>query len=112
MDPQWFMWSLCLSVVCCVRCVFVVIMDQPWVAAENAVVPYLYLSTQSTTSHRLHKINKEELRSLLIAEELWRVSLLKYHTPNGKHSSVLATIMALHASCLLTHWLRMFVFGP
>lgn len=79
------------------------------VVAEN-IVPYLYLTTQRTTSHRLYKI--EALRSLLIAEELWRVSLLKYYTPKGKHRSAHATIMAPHSSCRLTHRHRMFVFGP
>lgn len=34
----------------------------------------------------------------MIAAELWRVSLLKYYTPQGKHSSAHATILTPHTS--------------
>lgn len=61
----------------------------------------MYSITNSRSLFIDHR-NKEKLHSLLIAEELWRVSLLKYYTPEGKHSSAHTTIMTHHSSCRLT----------
>lgn len=49
--------------------------------------------------------------TLTLAEELWRVSLLKYYTPNGKHSSERTTLMIHHfLSCWLTYSRPMCLF--